>query len=268
MSQGAFLTEVNVLDEFKPPVTSGVRLVAPPLRNKDLIFPQVKPKKYVPDSPGQGFRIFGATRFARSGKRSLKNPPHLKSHNLLSHEIFILPATVPSCHSSQCSSEATEEKVRTDEASKGKETAALATPVRAGSSCSSSYSSGASSCACTHSTASRCSCSRTSSRCSRVRASSATPDGGKVPNTPSSSVHSATAFEGLVSVSQVPSRHSQRSQRSTPSEVSSAARAQLQKLEAQLEEERKHREQTQEQLALVQKRQEALLAQLKALGAA
>jgi len=123
MAQGTFLTEVNLVDEFAPPVNSGLKLRVPPMGEKELRFPEVRPREYNPDCGiGGGAGMFGMPKWPNpympTGKRRSEfSQKLLRSRPLLQHNLTVLNnnanLSVPPSYTSSMVSSAKSSSIRT-----------------------------------------------------------------------------------------------------------------------------------------------------------
>uniref|UniRef100_A0A7S1IY52 Uncharacterized protein n=1 Tax=Eutreptiella gymnastica TaxID=73025 RepID=A0A7S1IY52_9EUGL len=292
----AFLTEVNVNveSEFKPPAHTGVKLQNPGRGEKELIFPEVRPRKFEPYSPG--YAIFGAPKWHEKGKRSDGQGKHLKSRNIHGFDVSALKIgkknARPLASEEETDDEPKQPKDHVSDLSRHSRHSSrysgstpVMPPVSPGktSYTGSSYSGSIASSSFCSTCCSECSCSVAPSQIScstcaeaarrhalaKARRRAKRRDlevhfkgiAAGTPQSQASSIASSvpySAYENLTSVSQVPSNSSV--SLSHRSESSAARVAQLQ---SELDQERKQREATDRQVAELQKRQDALLAKLR-----
>jgi len=266
MTGGTFLTEVNIVEEFRPPQNSGLKLRVPPLGEKELVFPDVKPRTYAQtdDDYMFGFPKFG---YSAGKKKSQFSFRHLRSRNLLHHDPI---------HSDELQEYTAKQlqqalQQRMDNTQLTQRRKVDSSPRRRGNQTPSVASS------MTHTTivtphppeaapatlnavVSHSPAKSAVSFCSRstVSSRSAVPSyrSGQMPVSPE-------MYEGLVSVSQVASKGGSVSASSAKSRSSAVHIAAL---EGVLAEERAHRESAEKRLQQLQDRQEQLMKRLAEAG--
>eukprot|EP00668_Euglena_longa_P006287 GGOE01007477.1.p1 GENE.GGOE01007477.1~~GGOE01007477.1.p1 ORF type:complete len:269 (-),score=25.57 GGOE01007477.1:226-1032(-) len=253
----AFLTEVSVGDEFAPPPHTGVKLRNLGVGEKQLIFPEVRPRVFEAYTPGH--RMFGAP--AYTGRKAC--PQFAKAlnrdRNLIRRDGMIIPPEIALADSETSSRKDAESQCGCPTPEK-EPTAVHMPPISPSRSSvfssltASSFCSTCASSCCGASEAASCSTCAEAARLRRQqRAERRGPCGG-------SSVASSvppSAYDNLTSVSQ--QRSHTTSHRSGGSSSSAALVAQLQE---QLEQERKQREVADQKLQELQRKQLELEAKL------
>eukprot|EP00667_Euglena_gracilis_P018730 EG_transcript_19925 len=247
----AFLTEVSVGDEFAPPPHTGVKLRAG-VGEKQLIFPEVRPRVFEPYTPGH--QMFGGPS-AYMGRKAC--PQFAKAlnreRNLIRRDGMIIPPEIALAESETMSQGSVQRTMLEQEPPTvhmppvSPSRSSVFSSLSASSFCSTCNSS------CTGGSAVSCSTCAEAARQRRQRRAERRGPSSRCSATSSVPL---SAYDNLTSVSQQRSHASHRSGKSGSSAILVA------QLQEQLEQERKQREEADQKLQELQRKQEELVAKL------